>query len=455
MQAYAEGFELLNAVRVRARPLRDRGLWNHGSVVRSWLLELAAAAFEKDRGTWEHRAVRRGLRRGSLDGQRGDRERGPAARDHAPRSTAASRRARRSPSRRRCWPRCATSSAVTRCAPSRAKACPPHDDRDRSRNPLREGLKIRAGRAVRDRDLRRVRRPHEPQAPSGALQPLRVRRLLPERLRRRRRRAHRETTTTVPRAMKAAVKQLGRDPIDEAVWKSLTEGLHYVAADFADDEGQNRVAEVSSELDEERGTRGNRLYYLAVPPAAFETIVQRARRAARRTTRRLDARDRREAVRHDRASAHGLNETVQRWFDESEIFRIDHYLGKETVQNILVLPLRERHLRADLEPPVHRPRADHGRRVDRRRGTRGVLRARRRDPGHRPKPPAAARLPDRDGAADRLHGRRGAGREGEGAALPAHARAEVRRARAVRRAASSRARRCPATARRTASIPTR
>ena len=117
--------------------------------------------------------------------------------------------------------------------------------------------------------------------------------------------------------------------------------------------------------------------------------------------------------------------------------------------------VRERHLRADLEPPVHRPRADHGRRVDRDRGPRRVLRAGRRDPRHLPEPPAPARRDHRDGAADRLHRRLGAQREGEGAEVAAHAGARSRSCAASTGAGSSRARRCRATARRTASRATR
>ena len=94
--------------------------------------------------------------------------------------------------------------------------------------------------------------------------------------------------------------------------------------------------------------------------------------------------------------------------------------------------VRERDLRADLEPPVRRPRPDHRRRVDRDRGPRRLLRAGRRDPRRLPEPPAAARRADGDGAADRLHRRLGAQREGQGAARAAHARPEARRARAVR-----------------------
>ena len=88
-------------------------------------------------------------------------------------------------------------------------------------------------------------------------------------------------------------------------------------------------------------------------------------------------------------------------------------------------------------------------------GRAALLRAGGRDPRHLPEPPAPARRADRDGAADRLHRRLGAQREGEGAELDPHAGPEVRRPRPVRARSSSRARRCPATARSRASRPTR
>ena len=186
----------------------------------------------------------------------------------------------------------------------------------------------------------------------------------------------------------------------------------------------------SRDLDEKRGTAGNRLYYLAVPPAAFETIVEQAGGAPQR--RGLDAADRREAVRprprlgpaSERDPAGAL--LGERGLPDRPLPRQGD--GPEHAG----APVRERDLRADLEPPVHRPHPDHRRGVDRDRGARGVLRAGRRDPRHLPEPPAPAGRADGDGAADRLHRRLGPEREGEGAALAAHAGAEVRRARPVR-----------------------
>ena len=135
---------------------------------------------------------------------------------------------------------------------------------------------------------------------------------------------------------------------------------------------------------------------------------------------------------HDRDSAQQLNEILQAHFSENEVFRIDHYLGKETVQNMLAL----RFANGIFEPIWNRQFIDHiqitvGESIG-IEGPRGVLRAGRRDPGHLPEPPAPARRADRDGAADRLHGRLRPEREGEGAPLAAHAGTEVGRPRPVR-----------------------
>ena len=91
----------------------------------------------------------------------------------------------------------------------------------------------------------------------------------------------------------------------------------------------------------------------------------------------------------DLASALALNRRCIGVFPESRIFRIDHYLGKEPVQNLLVLPLRQLVARADLEPQLRRQRADHDGGELRRRGPRQLLRRGRRHPRRRAEPPAA------------------------------------------------------------------
>jgi glucose-6-phosphate 1-dehydrogenase len=153
--------------------------------------------------------------------------------------------------------------------------------------------------------------------------------------------------------MKEAVQEHGRDEFRDEVWDALADGMRYVATDFADEGGENKVADVLGELDDDRGTAGNRVYYCAVPPGAFETIVEAVgkRRSAEGWTRLIVEKP----FGHDLQSAHELNELLHRYFDESEIFRIDHYLGKETVQNMLAL----RFANGIFEPIWNRQFIDH------------------------------------------------------------------------------------------------
>ena len=153
--------------------------------------------------------------------------------------------------------------------------------------------------------------------------------------------------------MKKAVKEHGRDELRNDVWNDLADGMRYVSTDFADDQGEDDVVEALRDLDEKRGTAGNRLYYLAVPPAAFETIVNKLgeRRSAEGWTRLIVEKP----FGHDRDSARHLNEILQAHFSENEVFRIDHYLGKETVQNMLAL----RFANGIFEPIWNRQFIDH------------------------------------------------------------------------------------------------
>jgi glucose-6-phosphate 1-dehydrogenase len=153
--------------------------------------------------------------------------------------------------------------------------------------------------------------------------------------------------------MRRAVEQHGRDELRDDVWDRLAAGMRYVSTDFADAEGEGHVAEALARLDEERGTGGNRIYYLAVPPPAFPVIVEQMGR------RRGDDGWVRVIVEkpfgHDLESAQELNELLYRYFREEEIFRIDHYLGKETVQNLLAL----RFANGIFEPVWNRQFIDH------------------------------------------------------------------------------------------------
>jgi glucose-6-phosphate 1-dehydrogenase len=153
--------------------------------------------------------------------------------------------------------------------------------------------------------------------------------------------------------MQEAVKQHGRDEFRQDVWDDLAEGMRYVATDFADEGGEEHVVRCLNALDAERGTAGNRVYYLAVPPAAIEAIVvvMGKRRSAEGWTRLIVEKP----FGHDLESARHLNAVIREYFDEAEIFRIDHYLGKETVQNMLVL----RFANGIFEPIWNRQFIDH------------------------------------------------------------------------------------------------
>ncbi len=162
-----------------------------------------------------------------------------------------------------------------------------------------------------------------------------------------------ETDDEFRERMKAAVQEFGRDDFRDDVWQELANGMQYIGGDGNEDPVFDRVAETLTELDRERGTAGNRVYYLAVPPDAFETIVEGVgkRRSADGWTRLIVEKP----FGHDLASALELNDLVHRYFEESEIYRIDHYLGKETVQNMLAL----RFANGIFEPIWNRQFIDH------------------------------------------------------------------------------------------------
>jgi glucose-6-phosphate 1-dehydrogenase len=153
--------------------------------------------------------------------------------------------------------------------------------------------------------------------------------------------------------MKEAVQQFGRDEFREDIWDTLADGMRYVAADFSDEQGLDELVDTVNELDAERETHGNRVYYLAIPPSAFETVVQAVgkRRSSDGWTRLIVEKP----FGHDLESARELNGVIEKHFDEHEVFRIDHYLGKETVQNMLAL----RFANGIFEPIWNRQFVDH------------------------------------------------------------------------------------------------
>jgi glucose-6-phosphate 1-dehydrogenase len=143
------------------------------------------------------------------------------------------------------------------------------------------------------------------------------------------------TTEEFVDQMEAAVREFGRDEFRSEIWEGLARRTRYVATEIADEEGEDLVAKTLTQLDEELGTRGNRVYYFAVPPDAMPKLVEELgeRRATTGWTRLIIEKP----FGHDLDSARHLNEVLSRNYTEDEVFRIDHYLGKDTVQNLLAL----------------------------------------------------------------------------------------------------------------------
>ena len=139
-----------------------------------------------------------------------------------------------------------------------------------------------------------------------------------------------------------AVREHSRTEFREDTWQDLLKGIRFVSGEFTDPDAFARLRRTIEQLDIERGTMGNHAYYLSIPPKDFPTVAQQLRDSGLVDAHGSDdERWRRVVVEKpfgsDLASARALNESLERTFPPDSIFRIDHYLGKETVQNILAL----------------------------------------------------------------------------------------------------------------------
>lgn len=136
-----------------------------------------------------------------------------------------------------------------------------------------------------------------------------------------------------------SVKKYARTPYREDVWRQLSDGIRFVAGDFDDDDAFDRLDATLRELDANRGTMGNHAFYLSIPPRSFPVVTEQLRRSGLATPK--EGEWRRVVIEKpfgsDLASARELNAVVESVFPPDSVFRIDHYLGKETVQNILAL----------------------------------------------------------------------------------------------------------------------
>ena len=168
--------------------------------------------------------------------------------------------------------------------------------------------------------------------------------------------------------LRAEVRSVLGASVDAAVVDRLCGRLRYVKGDYSDPATYRA-------LHDALGGAEHPVCYLAIPPSLFDDVAEGlagidVQRGGRIVLEKPFGRD--------LASAQELNALLHKHFTEDAIYRIDHFLGKEPVQNLMVVPLRQHAARAGLEPPLRAERPGDDGRILRRRGTRLVLRRRRR-----------------------------------------------------------------------------
>ena len=139
--------------------------------------------------------------------------------------------------------------------------------------------------------------------------------------------------------VRASIEAHTRTGFNQGTWNQLRSGLRFVSGTFDDPEAYRRLAQTVAELDHSRGTGGNHAFYLSIPPSYFPVVAKHLSDTG------LNKRQGREWRRviiekpfgHDLQSAQELSDVISQIFDEQDVFRIDHYLGKETVQNIMAM----------------------------------------------------------------------------------------------------------------------
>src|SRR6266702_3160994 len=139
--------------------------------------------------------------------------------------------------------------------------------------------------------------------------------------------------------MEEATRKFSRQTVRDEIWKTFGQSIFYQQSDFSDEAGFKSLAQRLDKIDKERGTRGNRLFYFAVAPDQFEPILKHLKavglnQACEGSWARVIIE---KPFGSDLASARELNRVVSDAFSEEQTYRIDHFLGKETAQNILVL----------------------------------------------------------------------------------------------------------------------
>ncbi|HWM33973.1 MAG TPA: glucose-6-phosphate dehydrogenase [Pseudolysinimonas sp.] len=136
-----------------------------------------------------------------------------------------------------------------------------------------------------------------------------------------------------------AIQKYARTPFDEEVWRQLKVGIRFVQGEFDDDGAFDALTTTLEELDRDRGTMGNHAFYLSIPPKSFPQVTEQLRRSGL-ADQQPGSWSRvviEKPFGSDLTTARELNDVVESVFPPDSVFRIDHYLGKETVQNILAL----------------------------------------------------------------------------------------------------------------------
>ncbi len=141
--------------------------------------------------------------------------------------------------------------------------------------------------------------------------------------------------------MKESIDTFSRTgPTKEPLWSDFADRLHYIAGSFDDVESFKELKRQLEENDEKLGTQGNRLYYLSTPPSVFATIIQQLSEAGLGPKEQTQGWSRiiiEKPFGTDLESARALQAEVTKVFREKQVYRIDHYLGKEPVQDIMAL----------------------------------------------------------------------------------------------------------------------
>lgn len=153
------------------------------------------------------------------------------------------------------------------------------------------------------------------------------------------------------------INEFSAEPVDQELWRWLLERIYYVQGNFADDAAYQRLKNQVTQAETKHNTQGNRFLYLAIAPQFFAPVVKKLGQLE--MTREEGGRWARVVVEkpfgHDLDSAIQLNKDLKETLEEKQIYRIDHYLGKETVQNVLVF----RFANSIIEPLWNRNYIDH------------------------------------------------------------------------------------------------